>query len=58
MGACIMQDPCFRILATRQAGHVAPITAIVYDPQDKQLISASKDGTVLIWDEWGNITCR
>ena len=53
-----MQDPCFRILTTRQHVHVSTISALVYDPQGKQLISASKDGVLLVWDEWANCIQR
>ena len=49
-----MQNPCFRVLTSRQKLHTQPVSALAYDPEGKQLISASRDGVVIIWDEWAN----
>lgn len=53
-----MQNPCFRVLTSRQKGHAQPVSALTYDPVGKQLISASKDGVMLVWDEWANIIAK
>ncbi len=50
-----VQDPCFRVLSTRQQMHFSAISSLAYDPKEKQLISASRDGLVLIWDEWSRV---
>ncbi|DBA70459.1 TPA: hypothetical protein ACH3X2_011865 [Trebouxia sp. C0005] len=49
------KDPCFRVLSTRKQSHYSAISALAYDPNEKQLISASRDGVVLVWDEWANV---
>ena len=55
MGEMMLQDPCFRVLSTRKQSHYSAISALAYDPKEKQLISASRDGVVLVWDEWANV---
>lgn len=52
------KDPCFRVLSTRKQSHYSAISALAYDPKEKQLISASRDGVVLIWDEWANVIAK
>lgn len=49
-----MQNPCFRVLTSRQKLHNQAVSALVYDAEGQQLISASKDGMVIVWDEWAN----
>ena len=46
-----VQEPSFRVLASRPKMHNALISAMVVDPQTNQLISGSKNGEVRIWDE-------
>ena len=54
-GDVAVQAPCFRVLSTRKQSHFNAISALAYDPKEKQLISASRDGVVLVWDEWANV---
>ena len=49
-----MQDPCFRVLTSRRKLHNQSVSALAYDPEGKQLVSASRDGVVIVWDEWAN----
>lgn len=49
-----LQTPCFRVLTSRQKVHNQAVSALAYDPVGKHLISASKDGAVIVWDEWAN----
>ncbi|KAL3149323.1 hypothetical protein ABBQ32_002131 [Trebouxia sp. C0010 RCD-2024] len=48
------RNPCFRVLTSRRQLHNQPVSALAYDPEGKQLISASRDGVVIVWDEWAN----
>ena len=32
------------------AGHTAPVTSVVFSPDDSRVFSASEDGTAKLWD--------
>lgn len=53
-----VQEPSFRVLATRSKVHSNPICAMMVDPQTNQLVSASRNGEVIIWDEYAKLLHR